>query len=109
MTPGLLAILLIAIGIILLIAELLLPTAGMLGILGGVAITGAIIACFTIHRYVGLAALLLTMLITPLVWTAFVNLWPRTAIGRKLVLQHVEPTPPPPLVSIGDTGVAVSQ
>src|SRR4051812_38469198 len=109
MTPGFIAILLLASGIALLIGELLLPTAGILGIMGAGCLIGAIGACFYINRYFGLAVFIVSAIATPFIATAVMNLWPRMPIGRSLVLQHVEAAPTPAVVFIGQTGTAVSQ
>ena len=53
MTPTILCILLFAIGIVLIIGELFLPTHGTLGIIGGGAILGAIGIGFHMNQWIG--------------------------------------------------------
>lgn len=109
MAPGVLAITLFAAGLVLLAAELLLPTHGVLGILGGGAIVAALVVCFWINAWLGLAAFLATIVAMPFVGTYAVRLWPRTPLGRRLVLQPIPPAAPAPTVAIGQTGVTASE
>ena len=97
--------LLLAIGVILLIAEVILPTHGALGVLG---IGAAVAAVFVAAAHNPWAALLITVALavaTPFVWT----LWPRTPLGRRIVLPPIETPLPQPPVRVGQTGVALSQ
>jgi membrane-bound serine protease (ClpP class) len=108
-TPAFLVIILFAFGIALIVAELFLPTYGILGVLGGICIAGAIGTCFYVNRYFGLVTLIAAAIASPFIAAAVMNLWPKLPVGRRLVLQHVEAAPTPPVVFIGQTGVAVSQ
>src|SRR5689334_3298823 len=97
--------LLLAIGVILLIGELLLPTAGLVGLIG----IGAMIAAVVVAgmQNVWAAALLAIGLAiaTPLLWALWMRIWPRTPIGKRVILPPVDSTPPPPLVTVGQSGV----
>ena len=104
-----LAGLLLASGVILLVAETLLPTHGLLAITGGCAAMAAVFIASRENAMVGLALLCVCAVATPFVWTAFVKLWPRTPVGRRLVLQDLAAPPPPPPVRIGQAGVAISE
>jgi membrane-bound ClpP family serine protease len=109
MPPTLLIIVLFAIGGILLLGELLLPTQGILGVLGVGAILFGIGKAFFVNQWLGLGLLVATLLATPFVITAAINLWPRTPLGRRLILGQVdEHVVHPPRVGIGQTGVVVS-
>ncbi len=102
-------ILLLSIGIILLVAEFFLPTHGLLGILGGLSIVGSIVVCFAIHFWLGFGVAMMGMVATPLLWAWLIRVWPRTPVGRRIVLPPVETTAPPLRVRIGQGGVAVSE
>ena len=104
-----LAALLLGIGVILFIAELVLPTHGLLGVVGGCTILASVFVALKQNAWVGLALLCVCALSTPLIWMAFVKFWPRTPIGRRLVLQDLTPPPPAAPVRVGQTGVAVSE
>ena len=105
-----LAILLFGVGVTLLLGELLLPTHGLLGVLGGGGVAAAIVVCYMIDFWLGTGVFLAATIATPFVGAAAVKLWPKTPVGRRVVL-----APPPadavavPLVRVGQTGVTVSE
>jgi membrane-bound ClpP family serine protease len=105
-----LAILLFGIAVALLLGELLLPTHGLLGILGGGAIAAAIVTCYRINVQLGTIVLVAAAIALPFAGAAAVKIWPKTPVGRRVVL-----APPPvdvvdvPLVRIGQSGVTVSE
>jgi membrane-bound ClpP family serine protease len=97
-------------GVMLLLAEVLLPTHGILGLLAGLSIITGVGACFAINPAVGLVILVALIVATPLIWTAFVKYWPKTPVGRRLVLSEVAGrTPRRDPIEIGQTGVTVSE
>ncbi|HEV2296637.1 MAG TPA: NfeD family protein [Tepidisphaeraceae bacterium] len=104
-----LAILLFGIGVALLLAELLLPAHGIIGVLGGLVIAAGIIVCYVIGFWLGTGVLLGLAILSPFIGAATVRIWPRTPIGRRVVLPPVVDPLPPPRVRIGQTGVAVSE
>lgn len=104
-----LAILLFGIGIALLLGELLLPTHGLLGILAGGAIIGSIVTCYRIDFWLGTGVFIVTMIATPFAGAAAVKIWPKTPIGRRVVLPPVVDAIPEPLVQVGQTGVTISE
>lgn len=103
------ALILFATGIVMLVAEMFLPTHGLLGVGGASAIVGAIACCFAINQYLGVAALVLTAVASPFVFGAAMKLWPKTPLGRRMVLQPTESRLQPPLVRLGEEGVALSE
>jgi membrane-bound ClpP family serine protease len=109
MSPILLVIVLFAAAAVLFIAEMALPTQGVLGVIGVLAIVAGIAVGFHMGQWIGLAILLGTLLAAPFAMMAAMNLWPRTPIGRRLLLQAPpKTTVQPPHVGLGQTGVAVS-
>lgn len=83
-------ILLLAAGLLLLAAEIFLP-GGILGILGGMALLGAVAAGFAafgpaIGMYIALA-IIIGGSAGMFMWIQF---FPRTRVGRALTLQHTE-------------------
>src|SRR5262245_25233943 len=95
-----LAALLLAIGAILLFAELLLPTHGLLGLAGGGAILCAVFAVSRRNPWAGLALLLVLAAATPFVWAAAMKIWPRTPLGRRIVLPPPDAPAADPLVRV---------
>jgi membrane-bound ClpP family serine protease len=78
-------------------------------LLGAAAIVGGIACCFAINQYLGLAALAGTAIASPFAFAAAMKVWPRTPIGRRMVLQPVESRLQPPLIRLGEVGVAISE
>ena len=112
MTLGELSIILVSVGVILLIAELLLPTHGVLAFIGIGSLVAAVITSFLINVWLGLGSMAVGTALTPLLGAWLVNIWPRTRIGRQFVLPSHDNAPRPlePLpVQIGQTGTTVSE
>jgi membrane-bound serine protease (ClpP class) len=108
-SPPIFMALCFGIGVILLAAELFLPTHGLLGVLGSLGILAGVGVGFTINPWLGVGLLAACLAALPLVGSWMVKMWPRTFMGRHLVLQApVERTASDP-VSVGDTGVALSE
>jgi membrane-bound ClpP family serine protease len=96
-------------GLVLLAGELLLPTQGILGVLGGASLLGAIGVGFWINQWVGAGMLTAVLIASPFAATAAINLWPKTPFGKRIVL-----TPDPSRVTLpslpaGETGTAVTE
>ena len=92
MTPATLAILFFAAGVILLVAEVLLPSHGVLGILGAVALMCGVGSCFVLNQYLGLAAAITVVCLTPFALALWVKVWPHTPVGKRLILAPPAPT-----------------
>jgi membrane-bound serine protease (ClpP class) len=104
MTPTFFCILLFAIGIVLIIGELALPTHGTLGIAGGGAMIGAIGIAYHLNPYIGLSMLIVTLIVAPIA----VVLWPKT-VGKRIIMPTIQSTVQPPRVGLGQVGVSVSE
>lgn len=108
MDPILLIIILIAAGIILLVGDLFLPSAGILSIVGIGLLLTAIIVCFTINRWLGLATLFTGVIGSPFIWMAMIRAWQRTPVGKKMILSHSEAAPVRDVVRVGQAGHTLS-
>ncbi len=102
-------LLLFAIGIVLLAAELFLPTHGLLGVMGIICLVVAIAKTFLINQWIGVGVMLASVSAIPFVWSAAMHLWPKTPLGKKLILPSKESVPEPPPVHLGQTGVTMSE
>jgi membrane-bound ClpP family serine protease len=109
MSPALLIFALFAAAAVFWIAELMLPMQGLLGVLGSGAIIAAIVVGFRINQWLGLSMLLGVLILSPFVAALVVNIWPRTPIGRLLLLPRVHSVVVPPHVGVGQIGVTVSE
>jgi len=101
--------LLMLIAAALLIAEVLLPSHGVLGLGAAGCILAAIFVAARQNVWAGLALLVGVTAMTPFAWVAFVKLWPKTPIGRRLVLPPVANPPPSSTVRVGQAGVTMSE
>ena len=101
-------LLLLVIGAALLIAELFLPTHGVLGVAGLLAVLVGIGCTFRLNQWAGVGLALACAASTPLLWSLAVRYWPQTPLGRKIMLGPVVNVPQPPPVHIGQTGVTIS-
>lgn len=103
-----LAILLFVVGAVLLFGELLLPTGGVLGVLAGLMILAGVVICFMLDRWLGLAVFLAVVIASPFVGALMIRWYPKTPIGKRMILASEETVIRPPPVHIGRTGVAAT-
>jgi membrane-bound serine protease (ClpP class) len=82
--------LLVAAGLILMAAELLLPTGGILFVLGIGGLIAGVAMIFAYDAIQGLIVLIALFVILPIAGPLVVHYWPRTPVGRKFVLSGPE-------------------
>jgi len=112
MNPPALAILLFAGGVILLLAEVFLPTHGLLGVMGALGLLGGVGVCFSINEFLGLGAAVTLVVLAPFATVAWVKVWPHTPAGKRLILGPVAPSTADSAslsVHVGQVGVVVSE
>lgn len=110
MDPLLIAGILLIVGLFLLVAEAVLPSHGILGVLSGIALFGAVFYCFLAGPWIGLGALAVIVVSSPFVFMWMMEMWPRTPVGRRLVLTATVPqAPQPQLITVGLEGRAVTE
>lgn len=113
------AILLVVAFYALVAMEFFLPTGGTAGVAAVVCVIAALIISLEYGVYWALAILLVTTLTTPPLIASLISLWPRTAIGRRILNKRADDPPVPLPVAttrrgtpldklIGHRGVAVS-
>jgi membrane-bound serine protease (ClpP class) len=82
------SILLLLLGLALIALEIFVPSGGVLGVLAALALIASLVVAFTGGGWVtGTVMLLITMVIVPLVIGVAIHWWPRTPIGRMIVLE----------------------
>jgi membrane-bound ClpP family serine protease len=79
--------LLVAVGLILMAAELLLPTGGVLFVLGIAGLIVGVAMTFAYDQTQGLVLLIALFVVVPIVVPLVLYWWPRTPLGRVLVLR----------------------
>ncbi len=80
------AIVLLLVGLGLIALELFTPSGGVLGILAALAILGSLAVGFSNGWVTGVSLLLATLVILPVVLALAIHYWPRTPIGRLILL-----------------------
>ena len=83
------AIILLLVGVALIIMELFLPSAGILGALATGAIIGSLVLAFKEGEGIGLVFLGLTVIIVPVLLVMGLKIFPKTPIGRRIILPPV--------------------
>lgn len=106
---GVLAAGLVVAGIVLIVGEALLPTHGVLGLIGLLCFAGVIGICFYINRWLGLSVFAGAVLVSPVLIQLSVKLWAMSPIGKRVILPPVEVAQAPSPVHVGTTGIAVSE
>jgi membrane-bound ClpP family serine protease len=86
--PWVWAVLLILVGLALAAMELFIPSGGILAFLSVSALGGAIVLGFIQGNAVGLGILVSVMVGLPVTAIVAFRVWPRTPIGRRILLQE---------------------
>lgn len=109
MDPIFWIILFALLGTVLLVAELLLPSHGLLGVAAVVCFAVAIGVCFAVNRWLGIGVFAGAILLLPFVGAALLSAWQRSPIGKRLTLNATVGKADTGGVMVGQTGVAVSE
>jgi membrane-bound ClpP family serine protease len=108
MSPTLIIFLLLFGGVVLLVAEMFLPAHGVIGAMGVIALLGGVGYCFSQNQWAGAILLVVLVCLAPIAGTFAVKWWPRTPLGKKIVLQPLAPVVREIPVQIGQTGQTLS-
>ena len=84
------SIVLVAIGLFIMVLELFVPSAGMLGILAILLFVAGIIVGFIESITMGIGLLVVTLLLVLLLFAVMVKVWPHTPIGRRILIAPVD-------------------
>ena len=113
MTPLGLAILLFVIAAALLVAEMLLPSHGVLGALAAAAVVAGVVACYRISHALALYVALGLAVAAPFSGALWMKLWPKTPLGRRLILGPVRADDAAPgaalRLRVGQVGVVAAE
>jgi membrane-bound ClpP family serine protease len=86
MDPLSLSLLLFAAGVVLLVAEVGLPSHGVLGLLGALCFVAGVGVVFYLHQGLGVVLAVGLTVATPFLIGLWLKIWPRTPLGRRLIL-----------------------
>ncbi|HTN76022.1 MAG TPA: hypothetical protein VL096_12275, partial [Pirellulaceae bacterium] len=81
-------VVLIVAGIVLVVLEMFVPSAGALGIFAALAFLGAVCIGYYESAYIGTGTLATIALIIPLLLAVFAQWWPHTPLGRRMLLRR---------------------
>src|SRR5262245_19520404 len=91
MDPVTLAYILIGVGVLLMLAEFVLPTGGVLAGLGLFGMVFGVGMTFMYaDAYTGMIALLVTFVVVPVIGGLAMHYWPKTAMGKRFILNAPE-------------------
>jgi membrane-bound ClpP family serine protease len=68
--------------------EMFLPSAGLLGVIAAALFLSAIIVAFFHSALAGVCMIAAIGLLLPLIFLVFVNVWPHTPIGRRVLIDR---------------------
>jgi len=83
------ALALMALGIVIVFAELFIPSGGLLGVMATACFVGSVVIAFLDGTWTGLTMLGVNTVVVPLLLFSAVRWWPHTPIGRLILV-----TPP---------------
>ena len=81
-----LSLLLLAAGILVIVVEMFIPSAGILGIVAATFLIGGVVVAFMHSVFFGLAVLTGTSLAMPLLFWLLVKVWPMTPMGKAILM-----------------------
>jgi membrane-bound serine protease (ClpP class) len=81
------SILLLLLGLALIALEVFVPSGGVLGVLAALALIASIVVAFSGGWATGSVMLVVAMVVVPVVIGVAIHWWPRTPIGRMIVLE----------------------
>src|SRR5437016_4299141 len=93
MEPLTVAYMLIAAGLVLLVAEIFVPSGGLLFVASSAAIVAGVVMAFVYgDTSTGFLTLVGVFVIVPVLATGMLYLWPRTAMGKRFILPDQDDT-----------------
>ena len=83
-----LAVIMLLIGVAAILLEFFVPAFGLIGIIGAASIIGSIVSAFRFSTTAGAIFLTAALIIVPTLMLTFFRIFPKTFIGRKLILHR---------------------
>ncbi|MBK7404863.1 MAG: hypothetical protein IPJ41_09580 [Phycisphaerales bacterium] len=80
---------LLAAAVLLVVAEVFIPSGGLLAISAGVATLAGVIVLFQVDKTWGLVGVLTVLVMGPLAFGFAIKVWPNTPIGRQMLLGNI--------------------
>lgn len=86
MSPLAWAALLLAFGLVIMLIEMFVPSGGVLAVISVVAVAASVVMAFRSSSEAGVGFMALSILGTPAVLAIGFKIWPRTPLGRRILL-----------------------
>lgn len=102
-------IILFSLTVILFVAEVFVPSGGVLAILATICLLATIVLAFMINRWFGVAVLVGTVMAAPFLAAMAIRLWQKTPIGKKMVLNHTVGELTSERVLVGTEGITLTE
>ena len=80
------AFVLVALALVLIFVELIVPSGGLIGVLAGIAAIGSVIAFFAYDTTWGLVSALAYLILGPIVGVFVFKLWLHSSLGQRMIL-----------------------
>ena len=103
-----LSLLLLACGILVIVVEMFVPSAGILGIVAATLLLAGVIAAFFKSLFFGLSVLTVTSLAMPFLFWLLVKVWPMTPLGKAVLMNDTLEVLPESTTDtlVGQVGIA---
>jgi hypothetical protein len=69
----------------------------------------AIFVCTRRNEWAGLGLTLVLLVAIPLLWAGWLKIWPKTPVGRRMILTATTLPPPAAPVRVGQVGMTISE
>lgn len=90
-----LAIILVAAAIVFMVAELFLPTHGVLGIAGILCAAAAVVLVMWVNPMLGMLCAIVLLIVAPIAVYRLVKAYPTTPVGKRVLLEQPAAAPVP--------------
>jgi membrane-bound serine protease (ClpP class) len=84
------SVIILVVALAVISVEMFVPSAGLLAILAGTLLVSSIILAFMHSLLAGVGMTIAIGLLLPIMFLVFVNVWPNTPIGRRVLLKRLE-------------------
>lgn len=90
MDPYYWSMILVALGFAVVVLELFVPSAGLLGVVAAVLFISGIVTGFFYSLQMGAIMLLVVVLFLPILFVMLVKVWPSTPIGKRILIGRMK-------------------
>ncbi|MFG0267600.1 MAG: nodulation protein NfeD [Rhodopirellula sp. JB055] len=107
--PVLYTIGLLVLFLTLVIAEIIVPSGGLLSLFAVAAAITAVLIAFTVSLNFGLAVVLSLLVLTPILLSIILRFWPQTSVGKEILNRRGDQSETPIPVATAPDGTRLSE